>query len=291
MSSEPLYPDYSVTRGSPQGIITYYALAFGIAWLIWIPLVLSSRARLAIRIPETTAWLAGVAPIFAGAFMTYREGGLKGIKQLSARCVMWKFGLRWYLISVLLPIANILLDLLVYRVLGGSIFGVPARHWLSGYFSVVLILIPLALFEEAGWRGYASPRLQYLLGKWRGSLVLGGLWGIWHILYYLIRGVSIFADFPLPYLIMSLFFFVIGTTAFETLMTWVFRHTRGSLLFACIFHASNNAFANLSFVPTAKAEQGLIFVSSAVICWILALTILGAEQRLQMGRWPAKSKA
>lgn len=284
LSSEPPYPDYSVTQGSPQGIINYYALAFGIAWLVWIPLVFSSRAHLAIRIPQSTAWLAGVAPIFAGGFMTYREAGSKGIKQLIARCVMWKFGLRWYLITVLLPVVNIMLDLLAYRVLGGSIFGVPARQWLAGYLAVLPILIPLALFEEAGWRGYASPRLQYLLGNWKGSLVLGVLWGIWHIPYYLIRGVSILADFSLPYLLMSLIFFVVGTTAFETLMTLVFRHTRGSLLFACIFHASNNAFANLSFVPTAKAEQGLIFVSSAVVCWIVVLATMGVQQRLQMDR-------
>jgi CAAX protease family protein len=289
LSSESPYPDYSITQGSPRGVITYYVLSFGIAWLVWIPLVFSSRALLAIRIPQSTAWLAGVAPVFAGGFMTYREAGLKGITQLIARCGMWRFGLRWYLITVLLPVVNILLDLLAYRVLGGSIFGVPARQWLTGYLTVLPILIPLTLFEEAGWRGYASPRFQYLLGKWGGSLVLGVLWGIWHIPYYLIRGVSIFADFSLPYLTMSLVFFVIGTTAFETLMTWVFRHTRGSLLFACIFHASNNAFANLSFVPTAKAEQGLIFVSSAVVCWIVVLAVLGIERRLQMGWWSANS--
>jgi membrane protease YdiL (CAAX protease family) len=282
LSIESPYPDYSVTQASPRGVITYYALAFGIAWLVWIPLVFLSRARLTIVIPESTVWLAGVAPIFAGSFMTYREVGLKGIKELIARCGMWKFGLRWYLITVLLPVVNILLDLLAYRVLGGRILGVPANQWLTGYLAILPFLIPLALFEEAGWRGYASPRLQYLLGSWKGSLVLGVLWGIWHIPYYLIRGVSILADFSLPYIILSLVFFVIGTTAFETLMTWVFRHTRGSLLFACIFHASNNAFANLSFVPTAKAEQGLIFVSSAVVCWIVVLVILRVEQRLQM---------
>lgn len=110
------------------------------------------------------------------------------------------------------------------------------------------------------------------------------LWGIWHIPYYLIRRVSIFADFSLPYLVLSLLFFVIGTTAFETVMTWVFRQTRGSLLFACIFHASNNAFANLSFVPTAKAEQGLIFVLSAGVGWLVVWAILGVDQPIQLGR-------
>jgi membrane protease YdiL (CAAX protease family) len=81
-----------------------------------------------------------------------------------------------------------------------------------------------------------------------------------------------------------LLFFVIGTTAFETVMTWLFRWTRGSLVFACIFHASNNAFANLAFVPTSKAEQGLIFVLSAFIGWGMVFVILGVEQWVLSGR-------
>ena len=290
MFSKWPYPDYSVTPGAREDILTYYALAFGIAWLVWIPLVLSSRALLPIRFPESLAWLAGVAPIFSGILMTYRELGRSGLKQLLTRCLMWKFGIGWYLIVVLLPIVIILLDLVLYRLFGGTLSGVPPTAWPMSYLSLVFIFIPLAIFEEAGWRGYASPRLQYLLGKWGGSLVLGVLWGIWHIPYYLIRGVSIFADFSLPYLVLSLLFFVIGTTAFETLMTWVFRQTRGSLLFACIFHASNNAFANLSFVPTAKAEQGLIFVLSAGVGWLVVWAILGVEQRIQLGRSDKNAK-
>jgi hypothetical protein len=42
MSSEQTYPDDSVTPGPVRHIIRFYALTFGAAWLIWIPLVLSS---------------------------------------------------------------------------------------------------------------------------------------------------------------------------------------------------------------------------------------------------------
>lgn len=290
MSSQSPYPDYSIAPGTWRGIVTYYALAFGIAWLVWIPLALSSWSWLAIRLPDWLAWLAGLAPILAGSLMLYRESGWLGLKQLPYRCAMWRFHVGWYVVAFGLPILlMILLDLSCYRLVGGQIYGAPLTAWPGGYLTSVLILIPLALFEEAGWRGYASPRLQGLLGQWGGSLVLGGLWGLWHIPYYLIRGVSIFADFAWPYLVLSLLFFVIGTTAFETLMTWLFRWTRGSLLFACIFHASNNAFANLAFVPTAQAEQGMIFVLSAFVGWGAVLVILGAEpwvlSRQDKSRW------
>ena len=124
MSAEKPYPDYSLTKGDYKGIITYYSLAFAIAWIVWVPLIFSSRGWLPFRIPESTAWLAGLAPIFGGVFTTYRELGLQGVRNLIARCFMWKFTFRWWLITFLLPILLILLNLLFYHTLGGSIHGV-----------------------------------------------------------------------------------------------------------------------------------------------------------------------
>lgn len=35
--------------------------------------------------------------------------------------------------------------------------------------------------EEFGWRGYLQPRLQNIFGKRLGVLILGFIWGIWHL--------------------------------------------------------------------------------------------------------------
>lgn len=37
------------------------------------------------------------------------------------------------------------------------------------------------LGEEFGWRGYLQPRLQSIFGKKLGVLILGPIWGIWHL--------------------------------------------------------------------------------------------------------------
>ncbi|NEU05209.1 CPBP family intramembrane glutamic endopeptidase [Clostridium senegalense] len=46
--------------------------------------------------------------------------------------------------------------------------------------SVVFSFI-MFLGEEFGWRGYLQPRLQSIFGKKLGVLILGPIWGIWHL--------------------------------------------------------------------------------------------------------------
>ena len=98
---------------------------------------------------------------------------------------------------------------------------------LSLPFSSLLLQVYYAN-EEIGWRGFALPRM---LGRWNAlfsSILLGLLWGAWHMPYlWGIKGASL----PWPFTTFLLFI-----VSISILMTWVFNHTRGSTLMAMLFH-------------------------------------------------------
>lgn len=93
--------------------------------------------------------------------------------------------------------------------------------------------------EEGGWRGFALPRLQKLSGPLRGSLILGILWGLWHVPLMLIPAQS-----PLNHAITLslLIFFFIQITAKSISYTWLSNNTSGSLLIVTLFHAALNGY-------------------------------------------------
>ncbi|HYP46602.1 MAG TPA: CPBP family intramembrane glutamic endopeptidase, partial [Propionibacteriaceae bacterium] len=60
---------------------------------------------------------------------------------------------------------------------------------LGGALPLLLSQLVLHLLtEEAGWRGFALPRLRVLLGPVTASLVLGLVWAAWHIPMFFVSG-------------------------------------------------------------------------------------------------------
>ncbi len=105
-------------------------------------------------------------------------------------------------------------------------------------FGLCAIFLETGLPEEIGWRGFALPRMQPRYGPLRGTLLLGVLWGFWHLLYFLTPdhgggpGTS-FATFLTSFAIFLLFI-----VALAIIFTWVFNHTQGSVFISSLLHTS-----------------------------------------------------
>ena len=102
----------------------------------------------------------------------------------------FKGNLWWYLVALLVyPIATVLI-LIVGR-LSGQITFPGASLSTLGLLSQAFILafLPNILknfFEEAAWRGYLAPKVYSLgLNDYVGHMIIGFVWGAWHIPYYL----------------------------------------------------------------------------------------------------------
>jgi hypothetical protein len=82
--------------------------------------------------------------------------------------------------------------------------------------------------EEFGWRGFALPLLQRKLVPVLAALLLGIIWGLWHLPAFLLSGTQQSSWAFLP--------FFAGTIAISVIMTALYNDSKGSILLAALMH-------------------------------------------------------
>ncbi len=205
--------------------------------------------------------------------------GKAGLRQFLRRFILWRVGFQWYVFAVLA--CPILIMLGIFATVPNALSAfIP-----SMLPSVLLLFVGLliaemfvsGLIEEPGWRGFALPRLQERYGPLTGSLILGFFWGLWHLPVFTIQGYDGagpgFLGIIIPWTE-----FTVALMAMSIIMTWVFNHTKGSILIAMITHASIDAFPRPLLFPASYLSalaSPLILVAWPVLAIILLIVTQG----------------
>lgn len=103
----------------------------------------------------------------------------------------------------------------------------------------IIVIALIALGEEYGWRGFLLPRLLEKYSVFHSSIILGLIWGIWHLPAYLIgAGVPLEMDF-----LVFLSWVILGTLY----ISWIYYYS-GSVLTSILAHFSANAAFNYLYL-------------------------------------------
>jgi len=138
-----------------------------------------------------------------------------------------------------LPILNFLAFLVVPGTLADFVAPdsrLPLRYLSEMAISLTIGIAPL--WEEIGWRGFAQPRMQRLHGPAVGSLILGALWGVWHLPFFFGPLAQTGPEASLISASIALVEFSIGLMGLSVVMTWVLNNCGGSTLLAILLHAA-----------------------------------------------------
>ena len=195
--------------------------------------------------------------------VTWVAGGREGLRELFSKVVLWRIGLKWYAIALFVPIAMAFLAIGLYTILGNAAPDLaPASQLLPIVLSAVFTG---AMGEELGWRGTALPRLQARWNALISSLILGVLWGLYHLPSFLLSG--------LPLQDMPLIPFMMAVLGLAILVTWTFSHTGGSLITVFLYHFAFNFIVSATGISGAPA----LFRLLAGICGVVAIAVIALD--------------
>ena len=133
------------------------------------------------------------------------------------------------------------------------------------FFPVLFIIFFLGgpFAEEFGWRGYALDRFQSKLNSLISSLILGLLWGIWHLPLHFISGTT--------QEVIPIYQNIIIITISSVLYTWLYNNTNGSILVAMLFHTANNMAGALFPYWISNLGRWISFIFTIIIVIIIII--------------------
>ncbi len=237
----------------------FLALTFGLTWGLAVLVFLFTDQIVAIfgEIGYTNPLyiLAVYAPAVAAVTLIWRYYGIRGLGSYFRRLTLWRMPLAWWLF-LLFGIPGLFY---LAAVIAGTIADpFPYIPWYT-VLPALLFMLFLGPIEEFGWRGLALPLLQRRLAPLWAGLIVGIIWGVWHLPAFFIGGT------PHSEWVFAQFF--ISAMAISVIMTAMFNAARGSILTAALFHFQ----LNNPIWPDAQPWDMIVFSIAAVIAVLLNL--------------------
>lgn len=238
----------------------YFVLAFAVTWGLQLPALLAHE-RVVEGPPERYMALVGLGafgPMVAAMVAARVEG--TGVRALFRPLGIWRVAAYWYLAALALPGAIFVLAGAAWNALGHA----EPLVYPPDNPALIAAAIVFPFGEEVGWRGFALPRLMTKMGPLAASAVIGAIWTLWHVPMLTLQGVrpSLYAVF-VP--------FMVGGSV---LFTWIYRHTRGSLLLSVITHVG----AHLNNPGHALPARSAPIAIHAVAYVVLAGSLVAADR-------------
>ena len=160
-------------------VAAYALLAYAISWSLWSPAVAGGGGAVVVAL-----FFLGVLGPAASAVIVSRAIGAP-LRPWAARIVKWRVPIRYYLYALGLPALLFTIVNLELALLGQDVeLGLLGERLPAYLATFVMVLVLGGGLEEPGWRGFALPRLQEHHTPVKATLILGVVWGIWHLPLY-----------------------------------------------------------------------------------------------------------
>lgn len=160
--------------------------------------------------------------------------------------------------------------------------GLPAAGFTLALWIVVKLTAQFFYFngtgEEAGWRGFALPRLQAYTSPLVAGLILALFWVPWHLFLWIGEGRDVLT---LSFWVTSFLLHIPS----GVILCWCYNRSRGSVLIAGIAHASGNTAIAL-LQPLDQRVMILVF-----FVFVAAIVIIDQMWKRLPEEHPAVQKA
>ncbi|NQT60972.1 MAG: CPBP family intramembrane metalloprotease [Bacteroidetes bacterium] len=180
-----------------------------------------------------------------------------------------------FLISLILQASLVVIVVLVFFKINNKPLNTMTFISASAIIPVLIMdLTSGALGEELGWRGYALNILQKKYIPLVASLIVGVIWGLWHLPLMILSGYS---GLDLVYYIIA---FMVAVVSLSIIITFFYNKSK-NILIAMWIHFWFNFLLKLVIIDLLPL---LIYLSVGYLILAILVIIFGRKELLQIER-------
>lgn len=250
-------------------------------------------------------WGFGFAPVFmgtegtpSGTFLFYFGGGAPSVtalfivfltyskeqrKDFFKRCFSFRYmGIKWLVFIVLfftlISIAAIWVGVCIFtcEMPGMNYVHAIVQNPFNLFLVLFISVISGPLNEEFGWRGYALDKLFVRYGFTKATLLLGFIWGIWHLAWFFTPGQAQYD------LLQDSFFdavmYIPSVMIFNFAVSYVYIKTKRSILAGALVHMFGNLLGSQLIAPYSAEIGTTIRYTKMFFCGCLALYCIFSKE-------------
>ena len=213
--------------------------------------------------------LWGLSPTIAAIITAAIFYGKSDIKELFSRIVK-KFELKWLVRLILLQLITYLLGLVIYgwfEAIKPSDFSFSILATIPSVFATAFIM---NIWEEIGWRGFLLEKIMSGYSLFLSSLVVGILWGFWHIAYFLNNA----SQNSLQFILVAIFWMMCSSFIYS----YIYVRSKRSILAVGIFHAFSNTLQ--SVIINSELDFAKYFYYLTIAVALVAIFFLIWQRKL-----------
>lgn len=242
-----------------------------ISWLLWLPLVVWSPGGALAALLQS---LGSFGPSAAAAWILLRREGRSALVDRFRSLWRWRLSGRLWGFVLAGPAAVVLTAIATARSLGAppGAWEDPTRLYLVVPVFAYVTVLGGPLGEEFGWRGFALPRLQHRLHPTVAAVILGGVWGLWHLPLFAVEG-TVQQQIPAGA-------FLLQTTVTSVIYAWVWNRTESLPAVIALHAAANTSVGVFPVLPEVAGSTAPLWIAVGLAAVVAVAMVAVSRGRL-----------